>query len=1210
MKKNGRRGNPNQGAPLFHPDNVAKEIAVALAEGIIDTVEAEALRAEALERQTGPLALLEERGILSPVTRLRLQAGGETISSTQTPDLTRYNREETCDDFPLVHSDRYQAERFLGQGGMGRVFLAWDTRLQRRVAIKFLRQNRQKDAKRLIREARAQARIQHERVCQVYEVLEEEGRVFIAMEYINGEPLSQRGGEWTLKTYIHLICDIALGLHAAHNAGLIHRDIKPGNIMVRTEGGAEPKAILMDFGLAMAWTEEDTLAWSAGTPSFMSPEQALGQEGCLDPRSDVYSLGASLYWCLCKRPPIMGKNSLDTISMIPNTEPPDPQSLNPEIKRDLALIIKKCLRKERADRYPSAKAFADDLQAYLRGDAVSVRGADWWYLTRKKLKQNKITALTTFAALVLMTALGLNTHHLNQQAELREKWARSFNDAAEEIEATIRYTHMLPAHDIRHEMKSLRLRLEDMEAMHQKAGPIADEAADWAIGRAYAAFDDHEAALKHLERAWRRGARQPALAYAIAQSRGELYNQARLAADNVSDTQRRERILADIETRYSAPALALLQTVPPSSTRFPSYVQAQMAWFAKNPRRALEILRQNAFQPWFYENYELQGLLYFNLSKQLRYLGHQSDAEECFQKSRHALLKAIDIAPSSIDTYLNLARILALQYDYHSIRPGDHTPFLRDALGYAETALRIDPDHVEARLFRARVNGLSFLEAINQGSPIDEALTRELDSVAEILAQGYERSDALITYMRLLCIRAQTSANQTEDPMPPLRQLWQIAERVGHEARSDNYYLILGQAYQIAGNQDIDHDETKLAYIQQALQAYHQALELSPQKRRVRMSLGQLYLAKLALENAEERANTLVAVITLYHEILLSDPENMFVHYYLGNSYRQLALLNRNDHETYIDLLEDSLCHYQEAETIRANVPNFPQSQSIVWSQMAEEQTAQGHDAGAALDAANACIRRAITINPKYGHSYNTAIIMGGRHIRNQLMDLDLGERILSESRDWQAQAQRHMSSYKNVDYSLNRVLFYRCLSLYKCGQPFQAVWRELNNRLRTQLNEDPDNSTNLALMVEVLFFDRVTAFKQDRLAPDSLEEVLFFQHQTEHKNPWRYEPHINRLRLHFLAALAALDHETAARRENVFLQAATRFHHEYPHHIVAQSLQLEFRVWKALQERNPEAAETAFTDLRELAKHAPKLLVYTLDLNQSLQNQTRYRWF
>ncbi len=1195
---------------MFHPDNVAKEIAVALAEGIIDRVEAEALRAEALERQSGPLALLEERGILSPVTRLRLQAGGQTVSSTQTPDMTLYNREETCDDFPLVHSDRYQAERFLGQGGMGRVFLAWDTRLQRRVAIKFLRQNRQKDAKRLIREARAQARIQHERVCQVYEVLEEEGRVFIAMEYIEGAPLSQRGGDWTMTTYIHLLCDIAMGLHAAHNAGLIHRDIKPGNIMVRAEGDAEPKAILMDFGLAMAWTEEDTLAWSAGTPSFMSPEQALGQEGCLDPRSDVYSLGATLYWCLCKRPPIMGKNSLDTISMIPNTEPPDPQSLNPDIKRDLALIIKKCLRKERADRYPSAKAFADDLQAYLRGDAVSVRGADWWYLTRKKLKQNKITALASLAAFILVAALGLNTQHLKHQAEQREKWARSFNETAEEIEATIRYSHMLPAHDIRREMKSLRLRLEDMQAMREDAGPIADEAADWAIGRAYAAFDDHEAALEHLERAWQRGARQPALAYAIAQSRGELYKEAHLTAENISDPARRERILDDIETRYTARALSLLKTVPPSSTRFPSFVKAQMAWFAKEPRRALEILRQNAFQPWFYENYELQGVLYSELAGQLRTMGKHEEADECFQKGLYALRKAIDIAPSSVDIYVSLAHMYHQQYDYHTIRPGNHEHYLNEGLAQLETALRVDPNHVGARLLRAQLNSRSFAADLNQSAPIEEALSRELSSVAQIVAEGYKKDRALLTYMRLLCLRAVMNANSAEDPMPALQQLWPIAAQVTEAERSDNYYYILGQAHQVAAKHETNRDGAKLAHVNQAVQAYHEAIALSREKQRARMNLGLVYLAKLELESAEERANTLAQVINTFSEILVSDPQNMAVHYYLGNSYRQAAAIEVDHGENDTTLLENSLCHYQAAESIQPKVPNFAQSQAMIWSLLAERRMARGLDASHELQTAAACVNRAIAVNPNYGYSYNTAVLLHGRRIRNRLHDPAQGEAALKACRNGYAQGKQVMPSSKSVDYSLNMSLYYLALCRKKNNLAYTRVLAEAETGTRVLLNTKPDDALNLSLLVEILFFKQVTAFAQGGPSAVDLAELRFFHGQAVPKNPRLVEPQLNQLRLAFLEALVQPPGEAADEAAHRFHKAVVQFETLFPSFVEAQSLTDELAVWHALKHNQSALAEAAFTRLKRLQASLPNTLIYSLDLNRSLQGQTRDHQF
>jgi serine/threonine protein kinase len=187
--------------------------------------------------------------------------------------------------FPVKGWERYEPLRFLGQGGMGMVFLARDARLHRDVALKFVRGDDARSRQRLIAEARAQARVSHERVCKVYEVGEVSGQVYIAMQHIDGEPLSALAGRLTVEQKARIVRDAALGVHEAHRQGLIHRDLKPSNIMVDLREEGEHRPYVMDFGLARTsaggTTETGDLL---GTPHFMSPEQARGETSKLDRR--------------------------------------------------------------------------------------------------------------------------------------------------------------------------------------------------------------------------------------------------------------------------------------------------------------------------------------------------------------------------------------------------------------------------------------------------------------------------------------------------------------------------------------------------------------------------------------------------------------------------------------------------------------------------------------------------------------------------------------------------------------------------------------------------------------------------------------------------------------------------------------------------------------------------------------------------------------
>ncbi|MEO7735208.1 MAG: serine/threonine-protein kinase, partial [Kofleriaceae bacterium] len=277
--------------------------------------------------------------------------------------------------FPVPGWSRYTNIRFLGKGGMGKVFLVHDPRLRREVALKFVRGDNPEQVRRLIGEARAQARVSHERVCKVHEVDEVEGKVYIAMQYIAGRPLGAMMSELTLEQRVMLLRDAAEGIHEAHRVGIIHRDLKPSNIMVERADDDQLRAYVMDFGLARTAQDEGaTLSGTViGTPRYMAPEQAIGEASKLDRRADVYSLGATLYHLVTGKPSVDGSSLVEVVHNLVTVEPRPPRSLDRNIPIDLEAIILKCLEKDRTARYDSARALVEDLDRYLDGEPVHAR---------------------------------------------------------------------------------------------------------------------------------------------------------------------------------------------------------------------------------------------------------------------------------------------------------------------------------------------------------------------------------------------------------------------------------------------------------------------------------------------------------------------------------------------------------------------------------------------------------------------------------------------------------------------------------------------------------------------------------------------------------------------------------------------------------------------------------------------------------------------
>ncbi len=257
---------------------------------------------------------------------------------------------------------RYEIRGQLGRGGMGVVYRAEDTRLQRPVALKFVPPEAPDDHRaRLFNEAKAAGRIRHPNVCPVYDVDEVDGQAFIALALLDGVPLSKKlaAGALDIATALQIAIQVASGLGAAHELGIIHRDIKPGNILI----GAGNHAWILDFGLAL---HPESLRLTApgettGTPVYMSPEQVRGES--LDGGTDVWSLGVVLFEMLTGTLPFRGSNHIAVMHGILNGEAPSVRTLRPDAPERLSAAVARALSRDRSKRWKSARAFGDELRA-------------------------------------------------------------------------------------------------------------------------------------------------------------------------------------------------------------------------------------------------------------------------------------------------------------------------------------------------------------------------------------------------------------------------------------------------------------------------------------------------------------------------------------------------------------------------------------------------------------------------------------------------------------------------------------------------------------------------------------------------------------------------------------------------------------------------------------------------------------------------------
>src|SRR5438876_2084791 len=298
----------------------------------------------------------------------------------------------------------------VGRGGQGVVFRARQKSLNRTVALKVISLGQwasKAHLKRFRLEAEAAARLEHPGIVPIHEVGERDGQCYFSMKFVEGGQLDEvvRRAPMSIRQAVELIVKVARIVHYAHEHGILHRDIKPGNILLDAKG--EPH--LTDFGLARLVESESSVTHTLevlGTPSYMAPEQAVGNNAAISSVTDVYGLGAVLYQLLTGQPPFAGGTTYETIKLLLDTEPRQPRLLNPKIDRDLSIICLKCLEKDPKRRYSSAVALAEDLERWLKHEPIVARQSGIFTRGRKWVQRNPTSALLVASLVALVAAAG------------------------------------------------------------------------------------------------------------------------------------------------------------------------------------------------------------------------------------------------------------------------------------------------------------------------------------------------------------------------------------------------------------------------------------------------------------------------------------------------------------------------------------------------------------------------------------------------------------------------------------------------------------------------------------------------------------------------------------------------------------------------------------------------------------------------------------
>jgi eukaryotic-like serine/threonine-protein kinase len=690
--------------------------------------------------------------------------------------------------------DQIELRGLLGAGGMGEVHRAWDRRLERAVAVKLIRGHDTRDAERVLLEARLQARVEHPHVVKVHAVGSLDGRPCIVFQLVEGRTLSDLAPSLSIEQRVELVRQAGLGLHAAHLQGLVHRDVKPANVLVEQARDTGPVALLTDFGLARG--EEAGASRSglpAGTLDYMSPEQLVAP-GPPDFRSDVYALGATLYSVLAGHPPFRRSSPRGTpstesepdVELLRRILEEDPEPLTrlvPGLPRDLATIASRAMEKDPTARYGSAEALAADLGRVQRGEPIHARPVS---LVERALKwSRRNTALARAAgvvALTLLLAAGWTWWH-QRRADRAAVEAARLGALSESLEDQLRMEYLGPPHDLRPALQRLRHEAERLRA-HAATG---DGASNAALGKALQLTGDAEGARAAYERAWRTGFRTPRVAEGLGEVLGELYRRKYERARETLAADAREPAFTRLRAELAEPAKAYLRMGESSGWRA-GMVAAREAMVERDfpgaRRRAQETL---AADPGRYEALLLTAQAWIGEARDLTYARRFDEVSTTLEKATAVLEDAARWGRSDPAVGLALAEIHSVRSNIETLQGRSPLAATERALAALDTVAVLDPDDPAVDVGRgfAHVQQVQYL-FMGARSSLDATLDAGISAYRRALAVGGDDARTLSLLGQALYYRAFAQEQEGKPSLDAARAGLEAMDRAERLAPEDS----------------------------------------------------------------------------------------------------------------------------------------------------------------------------------------------------------------------------------------------------------------------------------------------------------------------------------------------------------------------------------------------------------------------------------------
>lgn len=880
--------------------------------------------------------------------------------------------------FPVTDWDRYEIEEFIGRGGMGDVYKARDPRLGRYVALKFLRRDDPELIERFTREAQAQARIDHDNVCPVYEVGEIEGHSYIAMQYVAGGSLKQVTDLLSLRQKVEIMRSVAEALHAAHLAGLIHRDIKPGNILVEHQPDEGWRPFVVDFGIARDLDSHDLTVTGMvlGTPAFCAPEQVRGESAKLDWRTDVYGLGATLYWFVTGRSPYEGGYP-DIITGVTEREPESPHRLNPDVPVDLETIILKCLEKEPDRRYATAREAAEDLGRFLAGEPIMARRAGALYKIGKKIRKHKVITASAVAALTVIITLAAMSVRSEIEGRRRAAIAQAFVEQAKEIEGMARVSAMMPLHDRSAERQAILDRMAAIRAEMERVGELAEGPGHYALGRGYLILQNLDEAERHLRMAVDLGYDSPSVSYSLGLALGQLYERELRLARRHTDPELRAARRAQIRRQLGVQALALLRSSNGPTLEAPAYVEGLITFYEGDLDAALA-KAEEAFREaeWLYEARKLAGDILVEMGSERAQEGAYNTAMEVWERAGEAYREAAEIARSDPTIYEAECGRWTLVMELEGRRGNDAAAAFDHAVAACDRAIAIDPDRSDvherlARLFWRRAD-----LANDRGEPPAPFLDRAVAAAQRAIELDPESAVAHATLGGALIVAAQHHEGQGRDPTTDLAAaVVNLQRAVELDPASVLSFDDLGYAWERTAKYEMSIGRDPRPSLTNALAAFEHASKLEPSYANAYNNAG---IARWRLAVYEHRTGsapfeTLAEAIASFDSAIERNPNYHYAYANRGLAWRTLALVELRAGRNPMDAVEAARSDLKRALELNPRI-SFAYPEQVAVEIIAARWAMANHRSPMQLlSAADRAASLAMEVNPGNAVAFQSA---------------------------------------------------------------------------------------------------------------------------------------------------------------------------------------------------------------------------------------------